>query len=202
MYSNLPVTVHWRIAQISRLYNLYGGRLDFLDSSSEEASEVYSSGECILIVPKMVNLSGRSKFEHALVSGWALWMKDKKAFPLSDHSDFKQLLDFVRACRPRTVLTCFGGRFNAVFANQVEKKLGVEARPLDLIPTTFIPEKPRPRVRECVKHILKVTRMPGFIYSKKWIMNEMKPLGFSRREVEEALDNLTRRGILRISRNG
>ena len=140
LYSKLPVTVHWRVAQINEIYKANGRRLKFLDAGSEEASEVTSSGECAFIAPKNVNLAHHPELEPALVSGWALWTKKNKAFALSDHADFDQLMEFVEACKPKTVLTCFGGKFNHIFAKQVEKKLGIEARPLDLIPTIFVSE--------------------------------------------------------------
>lgn len=139
MYSRLPVTVHWKVAQINEIYKAKGESLEFLDTKSGEASEVTSSGEYVFITPKNVNLAHHPELEPALVSGWALWArKHKNAFPLSDHADFNQLMEFVKACKPRAVLTCFGGRFNLIFANQVEKRLRIEARPLDLIPTKFI----------------------------------------------------------------
>jgi len=202
MNSKLPVMVHWRIAQFNNIYKAYGENLEFLDANSEEASEVASSGECIFIAPKNLNLTGHSELDPALVSGWALWArKDENAFALSDHADFNQLIEFARACRPRVVLTCFGGRFNAILANQVQKHLGVEARPLDLIPTSFVLQTENPKVTACMKEILKTLRMPGFGYSKKWIMEELKSSGFSDHEIEEALDRLTRRGLLRTSKD-
>ncbi len=197
MYSKLSVTVHWRIAQINEIYKAFGEHLDFLDARSEEASEVVSSGECVFIAPKSLKLTNHPEFEASLVSGWALWSKkDRNAFALSDHSDFNQLMEFVKTCKPRTVLTCFGGKYNTIFANQVKKRLGIEARPLDLIPTRFIPEYEKPRVRSCMKEILKALRMPGFVYSKRWITEEITSLGFSGHEIDKALDKLTRRGLL------
>jgi len=202
VYSKLPVTVHWRTAQINEIYKACGEDLEFLDARSEDASEVTSSGGCIFVAPKNLNVANHPEFEAALVSGWALWAsRDETAFALSDHADFNQLMEFVEACRPRTVLTCFGGRFNTIFSNQVEKRLGIEARPLDLIPTKFIPKLEKPRVGSCMKEIRKALRMPGFVYSKKWITQEMRSLGFSNREIDEALDVLTRRGLLQASRD-
>jgi len=202
IHSKLPVTVHWRIAQINEIYNACGEHLDFLHAKSEEASEVISSGECVFVAPKNLNLTAHLELEPGLVSGWALWSrKEENAFALSDHADFNQLLEFVRACRPEAVLTCFGGRFNTAFANQVEKRLGIEARPLDLISTTFVSPPEKLKVKSCMKEILKTLRMPGFGYSKRWIREEMKSLGFPDRDVNEALDRLTRRGLLRASKN-
>lgn len=201
MYSKLPITVHWRTAQINQIYEVRGQHLEFLDPRSEDASEVASSGECIFIAPKNLNLTNHPEFEVALVSGWALWAKkDGNAFALSDHADFNQLMDFVEACKPRAVLTCLGGKFNTIFANKVEKQLGIEARPLDLIPTKFVLEPEKPRVRSCMKKILNALRMPGFVYSKRWITEEIKSLGFSDYEIDEALDRLTRKGILKASK--
>jgi len=202
MYSKLPATVHWRIAQISHIYKARGQDLEFLDARSEEASEIISSGECIFIAPKSLNLANSPDLEPALVSGWALWARrDESAFALSDHADFNQLMEFVRACKPRVVLTCFGGRFNTIFANQVEKRLGIEARPLNLISTKFVPELEKPRIKSCMKEVLKSLKMPGFIYSRGWISEEMRSLGFLDHEVAEALDMLTRRGLVRASGN-
>jgi len=135
LYSKLPVLVHWRIAQISEIYRAEGQSLRFLDARTDEATEIASSGECIFTTPKNVNLMSNPELEPTLVSGWALWTK-RKAFALSDHADFSQLMEFVDACKPKTVLTCLG-KFKESFANQVEKRLGIEARPLDLIPTKF-----------------------------------------------------------------
>lgn len=139
LYSKLPVTVHWRVAQINEIYKANGQHLKYLDAGSEEACGVTSSGECIFIAPKNVNLTHHAELEPALVSGWAIWTKkNTNAFALSDHADFNQLMEFVKACKPRAVLTCFGGRRNHTFAKEVEKQLGIEARPLDLIPTNFV----------------------------------------------------------------
>ncbi len=139
MLTNLPVVVHRRIAEINQVYEEHGISLEFLISGSEEAREVEASGECILIIPKNLKVDD-PRFKVALVSGWSLLYGGRRgdSFPLSDHADFNQLIEFIEACKPRVVLTCFGGRFNRVLAQQVEKRMGIEARPLDLIPTVFI----------------------------------------------------------------
>ncbi|MGQ9551631.1 MAG: hypothetical protein ACUVUE_04300 [Candidatus Bathycorpusculaceae bacterium] len=141
MYSDLPVTVHQRVDLINRLYNANGQHLEYVDSNPEETADVISAGECIFIAPKNANLPYSSRFEQALVSGWALWTKSgKTAFPLSDHADFDQLIEFVAACKPKTALTCFGGRFDSDLARQIHRHLGIEARPLNLISTRFMVE--------------------------------------------------------------
>jgi len=124
---------------MNKLYNANGQSLRYVDTNPEDILDVISAGECIFIAPKNANLTHYSKFETALVSGWALWTKrDKIAFPLSDHADFNQLMDFVAACKPKTVLTCFGGKFDDDLARKIHKRLGIEARPLNLISTKFM----------------------------------------------------------------
>jgi putative mRNA 3-end processing factor len=137
--TTLPVIAHRRVAQISRVYDRYGHSLEVLDARLEENTHVASSKECVFVVPKNSKLTEHSEFNTALVSGWALWSRGvRKAFALSDHADFPQLIEFVATCKPKTVLTCMGGRFNKSLADQIEKRLGIEARPLKLIPTTHI----------------------------------------------------------------
>jgi putative mRNA 3-end processing factor len=137
LYSSFTVIVHWRVSQINRIYTASGNHLKFLDTTSEEGLEIASQGECIFVTPKNLDLKNHPELEPALVSGFALWTK-KKAFALSDHADFNQLMDFVKACKPKTVLTCFGGRRNHIFAREVKRHLGTEARPLKMISTKFL----------------------------------------------------------------
>ncbi|MGD8566030.1 MAG: MBL fold metallo-hydrolase [Candidatus Bathyarchaeota archaeon] len=139
IYSDLPVIVHQRTAKINRVYTENGEDLAYFVDGSEEASELMNSGKCIYITPKNIKLEEHPEFEPALVSGWAIWnRKYEKAFALSDHADFNQLMEYVAECKPKVVLTCFGGRFNFAFAKKIEKQLGIEARPLDLIPNKFV----------------------------------------------------------------
>jgi len=85
--TRIPVMTHSRVTGINRVYEVYGHKFSYLDANSEEAAEAASSGECIFIAPKGLNLSKYPEFDSALVSGWALWAK-RKAFALSDHADF------------------------------------------------------------------------------------------------------------------
>ncbi len=199
--TRIPVTTHHRVTAISQVYEAYGHKLDYLDANSEEAAEVTSSGECIFIAPKGLNLSKYAEFDSALVSGWALWAK-RKAFALSDHADFPHLIDFVRECRPKTLLTCHGGRFNETLVRHIEKRLGIEARPLDLIPTTLFPKHDEARIRECGREILKIAKVPSFSYSKKMIARGVTQLGFSSSEINLALKMLTEQKILQVLKEG
>lgn len=71
----------------------------------------------------------------ATFSGWALRRFGKRVagpktemFPLSDHCDYNELMEFVRLCSPTKVLTTHG--FAEEFARSVRRELGIDAEPL------------------------------------------------------------------------
>jgi len=68
------------------------------------------------------------------VSGWAVNRGFKYfqgvdyAFALSDHADFRDLMNFIDRCNPQLVYTCHG--FAKKFAKLIHDRLGIEAMPL------------------------------------------------------------------------
>ncbi|MCD1293754.1 hypothetical protein CUJ83_01930 [Methanocella sp. CWC-04] len=70
----------------------------------------------------------------ASVSGWALddghkyAMRVDRAFPLSDHADYSELIGFVEKVSPDLVFTLHG--FDKEFARDIRDKLDIEAAPL------------------------------------------------------------------------
>ena len=71
---------------------------------------------------KVARVSGWCAF-----SSWALRGVDA-GFPISDHSDFGGTMKFIEECEPKQVYTVHGS--TKELAKQVEKKLGINARPL------------------------------------------------------------------------
>jgi Cft2 family RNA processing exonuclease len=67
----------------------------------------------------------------ASVSGWALdeghkyAMRVDRAFPLSDHADYKELLGFITGVSPEIVYTIHG--FDKEFAKDIQKNTGINA---------------------------------------------------------------------------
>jgi Cft2 family RNA processing exonuclease len=138
--TTLPVATHPSVTKINKVYEAYGHDLEYITGGDGEETELAESSKRVFVAPKRFRYSENSDYSFAYVSGWASRMKgDSEPFPLSDHADFNQLLKFVEECKPKLVLTCHGGRFNEVFARYVTKKLGIEARPLNLISTTLMP---------------------------------------------------------------
>lgn len=134
--TNIPIVSHWRVSKINRVYEAYGYRMKYFDIRSEEAYDLISRRNAIIVAPKRLESSYHPDFISALVSGWALRFKGT-SFPLSDHADFPSLMEFVSECNPKIVLTCHGGGFSSILAKCVEKNLGIKAYPVNLIPTNF-----------------------------------------------------------------
>ena len=82
----------------------------------------------------------------------------------------------------------------------LEKRLGIEARPLNLISTTLVAKYDEVRIRDCGREILKIAKVPGFSYSKKMIMREIMKFGFSRSEIDSALKMLIEQKFLEAQR--
>ncbi len=74
----------------------------------------------------------RRRMLRATASGWSLEGRFSggydEAFPLSDHSDYYDLIEFVRRCSPSMVYTVHG--FDMELASSIRRELGIEARPL------------------------------------------------------------------------
>lgn len=75
-----------------------------------------------------IQLSSNKKISSAIATGWQNNFGFDKSFPLSDHADFNQLLQYVKESSPKLVLTYHG--FDLELARNIRKKLGINARPL------------------------------------------------------------------------
>lgn len=125
--------------------NLYGSSLQttqLIEDTGVEFSyrpfDLKSSKDpFLLICPTGVRRAGfveklrRRGMVTAAISGWAVDSSFKhrmgldEAFPLSDHSDFNDLLEFAKKCDPTMVLTHHG--FERDLAAHIRSDLGIEA---------------------------------------------------------------------------
>ncbi|MFB0543242.1 MAG: MBL fold metallo-hydrolase, partial [Candidatus Bathyarchaeia archaeon] len=198
--TRLPVVTTSTVTRANRVYERYGYKLDYVDADSEEGVELLSSGDCVLIAPKGSKLSKYGNLETAFASGWAILLRrgERQPFPLSDHADFRQLLSFIRRCAPKRVFTFHGGRFSQDCADHARRRLGIEAGPLtegeETLRGRLSPETAR--VGACFRKILEMVRIPGFEYTKRWLVREMAKKGFSRAEVDRALRRLIDQGLI------
>lgn len=138
-----PVYVHDSVAKMNSVYLDLGVDLkNALSHTEAEARDLLSKNKpWIMVAPLM---SGRSAFVQDMkrkygavtvgFSGWALdagfryRMGLDYAFPMSDHCDYSELVEAVRACAPDKVYTFHG--FAEEFAASL-KTMGFDAEPVE-----------------------------------------------------------------------
>jgi putative mRNA 3-end processing factor len=201
-WTELPVIVHPRIARITQIYANNGVGLRFVDAATEEAQSLIGDARCVVIIPKRFDVTRYGEFRIAHVTGWPTVAERAagKVFTLSEQADLNQLLRFVKEARPRTVFTFRGG--SKLLAELVSKRFGMVGRALvaDIQrakPTeTALDEE---RVGACEAFLLKVIQVQGFTYEKAELVARVFKEGFKLQEIEEALNRLTRKSLLRYS---
>ncbi|MBN1682901.1 hypothetical protein JW865_05040 [Candidatus Bathyarchaeota archaeon] len=198
LLTKLPVVTSKSASKVSEVYRNHGYELEFYDYKSKNGEELIENKRCVVISPKGSKLPIED-MEPALASGWAvLFNKRSKAFPLSDHADFKSLLSYIRRCKPKKVLTFHGGTLTKDFHSYIHTKLGIEARPLSNNIETIngLLYNNGSRVKSCTNQILKTVRIPGFNYTETWLTREMTRTGYSINETQQAVNFLLNRGVL------
>ena len=109
--AGLPVMLHAETLRLTRLYEQLG--VAFPPHREFDAREL--SGHIVICPPHAQGLLSRIPCPRtAAITGWALdcgatfRLRCHRAFPLSDHADFNDLLRFVDLVQPRRVLTLHG----------------------------------------------------------------------------------------------
>ena len=130
--SGLRVAVHEAVLPLAHIYEQCGVRLgdyESLDASTE-------TNRVLICPPTFAQSPQRAALgpcRLAVATGWAMDSSCKyrsgvdAAFPLSDHADFNELIEFVHQVRPRRVFTTHG--FAADFAATL-RDLGFDAEAL------------------------------------------------------------------------
>lgn len=125
--AGLKVVLHAMVFKMAQIYERFG--ISFAEF--EEYDGTNHAG-CVLIYPPNIRdqLAHIPKIKVAIASGWAM---DKgaiyryrcdSAFPLSDHADYDELVEYVRQVSPKRVYTVHG--FVEEFARDL-RRLGIEA---------------------------------------------------------------------------
>ncbi len=132
-YLGVAPLVHKSVFEKNKLVEKTGlslGNYILLDHNLRESN--------VLIMPphllnrelvEVLSLQLGKHVECAVATGWKKFGQFK-SFPLSDHADFNQLLDYVEGCKPKLVLTYHG--FDEEFSKAVFKKFGIPSQPLRL----------------------------------------------------------------------
>ncbi len=136
-FTNLEVIAHPKISRVNEIYSENGIKLEYLNSYPEMhvcAAKIIKKRSCVYVTfPSDRELNFRNGVE-AVATGWAIKeaFKSVRAFPLSGHADFKQLVSFVENSRAKRVYVYTGFRNN--FASYLSNKLGIKAGPLPSLP--------------------------------------------------------------------
>jgi Cft2 family RNA processing exonuclease len=127
-YLTTPVVVDSTVAKVSEIYCKNSIQLKFFSMNSQTGRELLLRGDCVFISSKrsiQTSFMSGKKILRARATGWAQLFPLKntdKAFVLSAHADFQQLVRYVREANPRAVYITCG---DTVTFGAVLQKLGV-----------------------------------------------------------------------------
>ncbi len=137
----LEVAVPDRIADLADVYRSHGVKLTYR-RTSDLAKDEWKDPR-VYVVPRgwlrdpPEDAAWLANARTAYVSGWCTMYDFTRAygldaqFPLSDHADFDDLLEFTLHCRPRRVYTVFN--YADDFAREISRRLKIKAEPLKAV---------------------------------------------------------------------
>jgi DNA ligase-1 len=110
--------VHPRIEKVCAVYERFGVKLQRVAMDSEEGEEM-KRRDFVGVMPfHLVNRELAYEFSRvcnrgvttALATGWAntFYYPVDHVFPLSDHADFGEMLDYMEIARPKQIWCCYG----------------------------------------------------------------------------------------------
>jgi putative mRNA 3-end processing factor len=134
----VPILLSKVIYSISEICKSYGMDLgEYLLSNSPEARYISSNQKCIRIYHTGAWNHLEGNFTKIELSGWNFEEPIKQTGPkdymvaLSDHSDFKELIEYVAECNPKLVITDNYRIGDAQsLAREIKKRLNIEALPM------------------------------------------------------------------------
>jgi putative mRNA 3-end processing factor len=134
VYTNIPVICSPGISRANAAHNENGFSLEYLESSTAEAKDAVKSGGCVYITTESNHIPRNAS--RALATGWALRMpfRNYAAFPLSSHSDYGQLMQFVSAVNPKKVYVFTG--YTDILPIEIERRLGIKASAIPVLAQT------------------------------------------------------------------
>lgn len=117
-YLSIAPVVESSIEKACAVYEKFGVKLDRIPVRTDEAEEVMKHEFLSIVTPSSASRDFCKKLEGiygrravcAVASGWALryaYAADR-AFPLSDHADFNQLLEYVERSSPKKIYCTHG----------------------------------------------------------------------------------------------
>lgn len=133
-YLKIPVLTSFTISRITGNLLQYGFKFDYLPINSPEGLEALRQGECVYISNRRYSPPSKRRIRWAAATGWALRYRLNgfdTAFPLSGHSDFLGLMNYVEESRAKRIYLVYG--FAEELARHLRKR-GLHAKVLTHIP--------------------------------------------------------------------
>ena len=137
---SVPFVMPERVFQVSKVCEAHGMSLGCLALSTEKEGKELLDGNlpCVAFYHmnsrESVGLAGSSRI---CVSGWEFHSpcrqigEQEHLVALSDHSDFNGLLEYVRRCKPKRVVTDnYRVSHGATLAREIGRRLGIPAIPM------------------------------------------------------------------------
>lgn len=135
------VAVTDKVAEIADVYRAYGHRLNYrriseLGEDERKDARVYVMPRSWIKPPmkEEIRWLREAGARAAYVSGWCVLYNFVRGygidaqFPLSDHGDFDDLIEFTRECNPKYVYTIYSNPEH--LASEIARRLGIPATPL------------------------------------------------------------------------
>ncbi|RLF12523.1 MAG: hypothetical protein DRJ98_00045 [Thermoprotei archaeon] len=127
-YVDIEPAVHPKIAKVNEVYAKAGVKLRYIEEDREVREALRGGGAYIVpLRPRPSKLEAANPYK-AVVTGWAAVFEYNafdKAFPLSGHSSFPTLIEYVKQVGARRVYTL--GYYAEEMANWIRKRLRIEA---------------------------------------------------------------------------
>lgn len=136
-FTERPVYLHGAVARLTELYREAGVKMLPTKNVADEAKGFDFKGELVIAPPSAHRSAWMKRFklpQTGFASGWMQVRGNRRrrgferGFVLSDHADWKGLVDTVDETGARTVLVTHGQ--SDVFARFLREKRGLDARPL------------------------------------------------------------------------
>lgn len=131
-YSDLTPYVHESIFDKNKVHDAHGEKLGEyvkIDHNLKDAELlILPPSLCAPHVLHAISVSAGKTIASAKCTGWVWKESFDRTFPLSDHADYAQLLEYVKQSNPKQVYTHHG--FERELAQSIMRELKIPARPL------------------------------------------------------------------------
>ncbi|MEM2098380.1 MAG: MBL fold metallo-hydrolase [Candidatus Bathyarchaeia archaeon] len=139
---NVPFVMPERVFQVSKVCEQHGMRLGCLTPSTSKEGKMLLEENLPCVA--FYHINARSKVgltnPRLCISGWEFHSpvrqigKKEHLIALSDHSDFEDLIEYVRRSKPKCVITDnYRVSYGEVLAREIRKRLGINAVAMPLI---------------------------------------------------------------------